>query len=105
MAKDMQNYGLLIAAIVAIVAIVGLVILFSGGKPSAALWTDAPGETCVSCPYGQVGSGQAAVVRVCGPAGTPAAELCTVYNPFLTVQEAKARDKAIVTSGYEAVQR
>ena len=53
--KGMEDYGLLIAAIVAIVAIVGLVILFAGGGASGALWTDAPGQVCAYCPYGQEG--------------------------------------------------
>jgi len=53
-----DNYGLLIASLVAIVAIVGLVILFSGAKSGASVWHpdtimrpcsgDAVGSACVT---------------------------------------------------------
>jgi len=45
--KMKDNYGLLIASLVAIVAIVGLVILFSGAATGALV---APGQ--VQCPSG-----------------------------------------------------
>ena len=51
MAQD--NYGLLLAALVAIVAVVGLVILFSNASSSGAPTIGQPGETYCSCPAGQ----------------------------------------------------
>lgn len=68
MAKD---YGLLIAALVAIVAIVGLVILFNGSATGAVV---DPGN--VVCPNGQqlqsfVGSAGKLSYVVCVPVAHP----------------------------------
>ena len=57
MAKD--NYGLLLAALVAIVAVVGLVILFSGANSGASY----------ACPNGQM-------VLVVSPTGGQGATIC-----------------------------
>ena len=69
-----DNYGLLIASLVAIVAIVGLVILFSGQSTAAVV---APGD--VVCPTGTtkvgfVGGGGKLAYVVCrevAPPGIP----------------------------------
>jgi len=85
-----DNYGLLIASLVAIVAIVGLVILFSGASSTGAI---------PSCPY------------VCDTPGGPGqgAVLCSdvpcaqIPSPFWSVQDADARRQAIAWGGFETV--
>jgi len=84
-----DNYGLLIASLVAIVAVVGLVILFSGTATGAI----------PSCPY------------YCATPGGPGAGafLCSdvpctqIPDPFWTVQEANARRQAIAWGGFDTV--
>lgn len=85
--KDTKDYGLLIAALVAIVAIVGLVILFAGGGSTGAI----PGCDYY-CPYGQEGRGQGAFICSSVP--------CQGPGPFHTVQEADARKRAIAAGGF-----
>jgi len=55
---EMKDYGLLIAAIVAMVAIVGLVILFAGEAGNTGALASCPNY----CPYGQQGGGQGAFI-------------------------------------------
>jgi len=55
---EMKDYGLLIAAIVAMVAICALVILFSGEAGSTGALAECP----YYCPYGQIGGGQGAFI-------------------------------------------
>ena len=71
-----DNYGLLIASLVAIVAIVGLVILFNGASTGAVV---SPGQ--LQCPPGEVvtgfvgGNGKVSYVQCArsAPPGFPAA--------------------------------